>query len=125
MCVIRWHRYKNCDCQFITEIELCVDYKQNNSDKVSDFLPTVCMKEGEYPTEIFRKQLDGVFYTTGSSFLVMSAHLFPCHPYTETFEMEELAEVCPFCDDEDLQHRLEKKVSVVKQEMGEKEGREE
>ena len=124
MCVIRWHNHKNCDCQFITEIERCEDYKQyrqNNPDKISDFIPTVCMKEVENPTKAIRKQLDGILYTTTSSFSMISAYLRHC-PDAEGFAMEELAESCPFCDDKDVQRQLEQskeeRISAIKQETG-------
>ena len=79
------------------------------------------MKEVKYPTELFRKQLDGVLYTTAPSFLLTRAYL---HSYThaEGLEMEELAEVCPFCDDEDVQRQLEevekKGIHATRQEKG-------
>lgn len=48
-------------------------------------------------------------------------YLFPC-PHPESVEKEELAQICPFCDDEHVQHQLEqldkKSVSAIKQEMG-------
>ena len=82
------------------------------------------MKEVENPTELFRKQLDGILYTTAPSFLIISVHLHRC-THTEGVEMVELAQVCAFCDDEDVQRQLEqlekKGVSAVKQEMGGKE----
>ncbi|KAK0507957.1 hypothetical protein JMJ35_009846 [Cladonia borealis] len=127
MCVIRFRKHKNFECQFITDIERCKvykQYKQKNPDKVFDFIPTLCMKEFENPTEDLRKQLNGILYTTASSFLIISVHLHRC-THTEGVEMEELAQVCPFCDDEDVQRQLEqlekKGVSAVKQEMGGKE----
>ncbi len=105
----------------MTQIERCEDYKQKNANNVSDFIPTVCMKEFKNSTGLFRQRLDGVFYTTANSFIIMAAYLFPC-PHAESLEMEELAEVCPFCDDKDVQHQLEqlveKRVSPVKQETG-------
>ena len=121
MCVIRWHKHENCDCQFVTQLERCEDYKQKNPDKVSDFIPTVCMKEFENPTKLFRKQLDGILYTTAPSFLIMKANLFPC-PHAESVELKELAEVCPFCGDKDVQRQMEQlegtRISAVKEEMG-------
>ena len=124
MCVIRWHNHKNCDCQFITEIERCENYKQykqNNPDKVSDFIPTVRMEEDENQTKLFRKQLDGILYTTAPSFLIVSEHLRHCTD-AERVEMEESAEICPFCDDKDVQRQLEQseeeRISAIKQETG-------
>ena len=123
MCVIRWHKHKNCDCQFVTQIERCEDYEQKNPDKVSDFIPTVFMNEFRNSTEFFRQRLDGIVYTTANSIIIMAAYMFTC-PHAESVEMEDLAEVCPFCDDKDIQDQLEqlvkKRVSAVKQEMGRK-----
>ena len=121
MCAIRWHKHKNCDCEFVTQLERCEEYKQKNPDKVSDFIPTVCMKEFKNSIGLFRQQLDGIFYTTANSFIIMAAYLFPC-PHAESVETGGLAEVCPFCDDEDVQHKLEQlektRISTAKQETG-------
>ena len=121
MCIIRWHKHKNCDCQFVTQIERCEDYTQKDPDNVSDFFPTVFMKEFRNSTEFFRQRLDGIAYTTANSDVITAAYLFPC-PHAESVEKEELAEVCPFCDDKEVQHQLEqlveKRVSPVKQETG-------
>ena len=106
MCVLRWHKHKNCDCQFATQIERCEDYKQKNANNVSDFIPTLFMKEFQNSTEFFRQRLDGIMYTTANSIIIIAAYLFPC-PHPETVETGELVEVCPFCDDEDVQHKLE------------------
>ena len=121
MCVVRWHKHKNCECIVATRLELCDDYKQKNPDKVSTFSPVVFMKEFRNSTEFFRQRLDGIEFTTANRTIVMAGLVLPC-PNAESSEIDELAEVCPFCDDEDVQHQLEqleeKRVATVKQEMG-------
>ena len=53
----------------------------------------------------------------------MRAYLDPCKD-AKSVEREQLAKVCPFCDDEDVKRQLEqseRRVEAVKREMGEKE----
>ena len=121
MCVSRWHKHKNCECLVATRIERCDDYKQKYPDKVSTFFPVIFMKQFRNSTEFFRQRLDGIEYTTANITIVMAGLVLPCHN-AESSEIDELAEVCPFCDDKDVQYQLEqleeKRVAAVKQKMG-------
>ena len=73
-------------------------------------------------------------YTTAKSGIMIAAYLFPCRQ-DASVELEKLSEICPFCDDEDVQRQLEQlvktRVSTDKQEKGgkkdevRKEGKEE
>ncbi len=124
MCVIRWHEHHNCQCQVVTQIELCDGFKQKNPNMVSNFFPIVFMKELRNSTEFFRQRLDDIEYTTANSTIVMAGLAFPCSSHAEITKVDELAQICPFCDNKDVQHQLEqlmeKKVFAVKQEMGRK-----
>ena len=121
MCVIHSHKHKNCECEFVTHIERCEDYKQKPPNKVAEFCPTFFLQKFRNSTEFVRQRLDGIEYTTATSWIVIASFMFTC-PRSAKEEIGELAEVCPFCDDKDVQHQLEQLVeksdSAVKQKTG-------
>lgn len=110
MCVIRSHKHKNCNCEFVTQIERCEEYKRNPPNEVSDFCPTFFLEKFRDSTEFFRQRLDGIEYTTAKSWIVIASFMFTC-PRAAEEEIGELAEVCPFCDDSDVQQKLDQLVN--------------
>ena len=110
MCVIRSHKHKNCNCQLVTQEERCEDYKQKHPKDDFSFVPTLLMETFRNSTQFIRQRLDGIMYTTIKSFIYIAAFKHPC-PQAEEVESGELAEVCPFCDDREVQHQLDQLVN--------------
>ena len=121
MCVIHSHKHKNCECKFVTHIKRCEEYKQKPPNEVSLFCPTFFLEKFRNSTQFFRQRLDGIEYTTAKSWIIIAFFRSSC-PCAANEETGELAEVCPFCDDKDVQHQLEQLVenslSAVKQKTG-------
>ena len=106
MCVIRSHKHQNCNCQFVTQEERCEDYKQKHPKEDFDFCPTLLMETFRNSTQFFRQRLEGIEYTTIKSFIFIG-FFTSSSPHAEDVESGEFAEVCPFCDDRDVQHQLD------------------
>ena len=123
MCVIHSHKHKTCECEFVTQIERCEDYKQKPPNKVAKFCPTFFLEKFRNSTKFFRQKLDGIEYTTATSWIIIASFMSTC-PGTAKEEIGELALVCPFCDDQNVQHQLEQLVEksgcAVEQKMGAK-----
>ena len=121
MCVIHSHKHEDCECKFVTHIERCEGYKQKPPKELAYFCPTFFLEKFRNSTQFFRQRLDGIDYTTANSWITMASFMFSC-PRAAKEKIGELADVCPFCDDKDLQHRLEQLVensrSAVKQKTG-------
>ena len=98
--------HKNCTCQFVTRIDRCEGYKQKPPNEVSDFVPTFFMEKFRNSTKFFRQRLDGIEFTTATSCIVIASFKFSC-PGAAEEGIGDLAEVCPICDNEDFQHKLE------------------